>query len=117
MIHADNCGGQNKNRFCLIGFVSFLTLSGLFDEVSLFFLIVGHTKNVCDGSFGNVKTFPVPAMCTHLKPMMTILKDCAANSMSVFASQVKWQDLERNFGKAFQISSSCENNSTTRLYF
>ena len=54
VLHSDNCSGQNKNRF-VIFYLLWRVMVGLDDEVILYFLIPGHTKNVCDGSFGHVK--------------------------------------------------------------
>lgn len=51
---ADNCGGQNKNRFFL-WFLSWITLIGKENRVKLALLVAGHTKNACDGGFGLVK--------------------------------------------------------------
>lgn len=54
VIHADNCAGQNKNRFTL-WFLCWLVCSGLYSEIELLFLVSGHTKNICDIAFGHIK--------------------------------------------------------------
>ena len=46
VLHSDNCSGQNKNRF-VIFYLLWRVMVGLDDEVILYFLILGHTKNVC----------------------------------------------------------------------
>lgn len=50
---ADNCGGQNKNKY-MMWFLSFLSIT-LGKTISLRFLIAGHTKNFCDACFGLCK--------------------------------------------------------------
>lgn len=50
----DNCVGQNKNNV-LFHLGSYLVELGYFKTVNLIFLIVGHTKNVCDRRFNNLK--------------------------------------------------------------
>jgi hypothetical protein len=50
----DNCGGQNKNRMVL-RFGALLVELGYFEEVWFVFLIVGHTKNMCDRMFNLMK--------------------------------------------------------------
>ena len=53
-LHADNCSGQNKNRFvmqCLMWRV----LVGLNVEVKMSFLLAGHTKFAPDWCFGLFK--------------------------------------------------------------
>ena len=42
-LHADNCTGQNKNRFMMY-YLAWRVLVGLNDEITLSFLLVGHTK-------------------------------------------------------------------------
>ena len=51
---ADNCSGQNKNRF-VIWFLCWLIINLDYESIILRFLISGHTKNRCDGAFGLVK--------------------------------------------------------------
>ncbi len=51
VIHADNCAGQNKNRWVL-WYCCWLVFSGGFKSARLLFLVAGHTKNICDSTFG-----------------------------------------------------------------
>jgi len=53
-LHCDNCSGQNKNRF-MIGYLAWRVLLGLHKEISLHFLITGHTKFAPDWCFGLFK--------------------------------------------------------------
>ena len=50
----DNCGGQNKNHMVLRLPLWLLDI-GLYQEVKVVFLIAGHTKNVCDRLFKDLK--------------------------------------------------------------
>jgi hypothetical protein len=50
----DNCGGQNKNNHILL-LAPYLVDMGFFTKVNMVFLIVGHTKNICDRRFNNLK--------------------------------------------------------------
>jgi len=50
-LHADNCGGQNKNQFVFYYFI-WLVIIGKLDSVSLSFMVPGHTKSVVDALFG-----------------------------------------------------------------
>jgi hypothetical protein len=47
----DNCVKDNKNQH-LLGFLSLLTPKEVFEEVQLGFLVVGHTHEDIDRSFG-----------------------------------------------------------------
>ena len=53
-LHADNCSGQNKNRF-MMQYLMWRVLTGLHEEVKLSFLPVGHTKFAPDWCFGMAK--------------------------------------------------------------
>ena len=53
-LHADNCSGQNKNRY-VMQYLAWHILSGLNKSITLSFLIVGHTKFSPDWCFGLFK--------------------------------------------------------------
>ena len=52
--HADNCSGQNKNRY-LMAYFMWRVLTGLHEEIKISFLPVGHTKFAPDWCFGLFK--------------------------------------------------------------
>ena len=47
-------GGQNKNN-TTIWFYLYLVICGYYESVELNFMVPGHTKFKCDGSFGLIK--------------------------------------------------------------
>jgi len=51
LLQMDNCVKDNKNHH-LLAFLSLLTTQEVFKEVQLGFLVVGHTHENIDGSFG-----------------------------------------------------------------
>lgn len=53
-LHADNCTGQNKNRYMMY-YLMWRVLTGLHREVKISFLLVGHTKFAPDWCFGLMK--------------------------------------------------------------
>ena len=53
-LHADNCTGQNKNN-AMIHYLSWRVLVGLHKNITLSFLVVGHTKFAPDWCFGLLK--------------------------------------------------------------
>ena len=53
-LHADNCSGQNKNRH-VIAYLMWKVLTGRHKQITLSFLIVGHTKFSPDTCFGMIK--------------------------------------------------------------
>jgi hypothetical protein len=50
----DNGAGQNENRM-VIRFGQYLVDKGIFKKVEIIFLITGHTKNICDRRFKDLK--------------------------------------------------------------
>ena len=53
-LHADNCGGQNKNS-AMVGYLLWRVLTGLHTSITLSFMITGHTKFSPDWCFGLLK--------------------------------------------------------------
>ncbi|CAG8622102.1 6135_t:CDS:2, partial [Ambispora leptoticha] len=53
-VTCDNAGGQNKNN-ATIWFYLYLVIVGYYESIELNFMIPGHTKFKCDGSFGLIK--------------------------------------------------------------
>ena len=54
VFHADNCGGQNKNK-TLMHYFAWRVGTGLHREINYHFMEPGHTKCICDGCFGKVR--------------------------------------------------------------
>lgn len=53
-IHADNCTGQNKNKY-VIWYLMWLVATGRLRHVELKFMIKGHTHSIIDGGIGQTK--------------------------------------------------------------
>ncbi len=51
LLQMDNCVKDNMNHHMLM-FLSLLTVCEVFEEVQLGFLVMGHTHEYIDGSFG-----------------------------------------------------------------
>lgn len=52
-LQLDNCGGENKNKF-VFAFLAYLVQAGIFQEIHLSFLIVGHTHEDIDQMFSTI---------------------------------------------------------------
>lgn len=53
-LHADNCVGQNKNRY-IIAYLMWRVVTGKNKRITLSFMRVGHTRCMVDGNFGLIK--------------------------------------------------------------
>lgn len=102
VLHADNCAGQNKNSYVL-WFLSWLTCNGYFDEIELKFLVAGHTKNACDGTFGHIKRsfrrFEVPLP----QYMHDLLSESSTKKVYVKSCDVSWVQWKLILGNFFKI--------------
>ena len=50
-LHADDCTGQNKNN-CMLWYLAWRVMTGRHIQITLSFLVVGHTKFAPDWCFG-----------------------------------------------------------------
>lgn len=77
---------------------------GLEDEIVLQFLIAGHTKNRCDGSFGLVKRqWKELNMVTISETMQVISKSSEINRI-VCSTQVKWINFKDILNTFFTVA-------------
>ena len=53
-LHTDNCTGQNKNN-AMLWYLAWRVMMGLHTQITLSFLVVGHTKFSPDWCFGLLK--------------------------------------------------------------
>lgn len=53
-VTCDNCAGQNKNNLSL-WFWAWLIMLKWYDDITINFMIPGHTKFICDSNFGHIK--------------------------------------------------------------
>lgn len=53
-IHADNCTGQNKNKF-VMWYLIWLAATGRFNRIEFKFMIKGHTHFIVDSGIGHAK--------------------------------------------------------------
>ena len=96
---ADNCPGQNKNRF-MIWWMSYMSFA-LSDEESKLphlqslvfkFLIAGHTKNFSDACFGLCKRSIKGKDVFTPKQLIACYNDSATCNRVVTTSKVVWYD-------------------------
>ena len=70
----DNCGGQNKNHV-MLRMPLWLIDIGLYKAVEVGFFIAGHTKNVCDRLFKDLKKDCHKADIFSLKVLVTLMNN------------------------------------------
>ncbi len=76
-LHADNCVGQNKNNF-VMWYLMWRVMNGLHEEMTLSFMVPGHTKFSPDSYFG---LFKIRYRCSTIDSLADLV-DCVANTSS-----------------------------------
>ena len=89
-LHADNCGGQNKNRFMLWYFL-WRVIKGMEKKIVLYFMIAGHTKNRCDCAFGFVKRKLRQENVLTPDEMVSVVERSSESNKALICSDTKWR--------------------------
>ncbi|XP_052778849.1 uncharacterized protein LOC128216328 [Mya arenaria] len=67
-LHADNCGGQNKNRY-LLAYFCWRTMIGLNEEIRYLMQVAGHARCIIDAGFGRIKALYRRTDCETLSDL------------------------------------------------
>lgn len=105
ILHADNCGGQNKNKF-ILWYLMWRTTIGMEDDIKLHFLVAGHTKNRCDGAFGLVKRELKRRNVNTPRDMVEVVKDSSASNRAILSGQVRWMGWKSFLEEFYTVPSS-----------
>jgi hypothetical protein len=101
----DNCGGLNKNNHVLL-LAPCLVEMGYFMRVNMLFLVVGHTKNVCDRRFNNLKKdYHKRNICTYEDAIAILDKSKYVTVMPIDPKE-DWRDYYNMLVKAYKLMSS-----------
>ena len=104
-LHADNCGGQNKNA-TMVQYLLWRIMTGLHTEITLSFMIPGHTKFSPDWCFGLLKKKYRRTMVGGLTDLCGVVNDSAAVNIaqptgledgSAVVTTYNWQDYFSRF--------------------
>lgn len=116
LLSADNCGGQNKNRFVL-WYLAWLVCTGREKRVELDFMIPGHTKNVVDGRFGLVKRLVRRSDVVVPAEMMKIIQDSCDTTTCVPSVNVTWRDWKEYLQLYFGMPVDLKISQSYRFIF
>ena len=83
----DNCCGQNKNS-CVLQYLMWRILTGQNTQITLSFLIVGHTKFAPDCCFGLVKRKYRRTYVSTLKDISEVVYNLAECNIAQLVSDV-----------------------------
>lgn len=77
MVHADNCGAQNKNS-AFLWYYLWRVMTGLHHTINYDFLVPGHTKFAPDWCFGLVKQKTRRTFISSLFDIAKVIEECAS---------------------------------------
>lgn len=98
-LHADNCVGQNKNRF-ILGYLAWRVLTGLHHDITLSFMRVGHTRCFVDGNFGLIKqTYRSADVDTVEQLSLIVSRSSRTNTAQMFPWE--WREWDKMLGGLF----------------
>ena len=104
-LHADNCGGQNKNSI-MVQYLLWRVMTGLHTEITLSFMVPGHTKFSPDWCFGLLKKRYRRTKVGGLTDLVTVVNESAAVNVaqptgredgSPIVPTYNWQDYFSTF--------------------
>ena len=76
-LHADNCGGQNKNAI-MVQYLLWRVMTGQHTEITLSFMVPGHTKFSPDWCFGLLKKRYRRTKVGGLTDLVTVVNESAS---------------------------------------
>jgi hypothetical protein len=79
VLHADNCGGHNKNRF-IMNYFAYRVMKKLHSSITIIFMPVGHTKFYYDLAFGLLKKKFKHTQVSNLKELEECIRKSTPNS-------------------------------------
>ena len=74
--HADNCGGQNKNK-TVIAYLAWRVMCGYHEQITLSFMVAGHTRCLVDGCFNLLKQMYRRSDCFMMEQLVDVVNSSA----------------------------------------
>lgn len=102
-LHCDNCSGQNKNNFVL-WYLAWRVISGLHEDITLNFMVVGHTKFAPDSCFGLLKKQFRREFVSSLEDLVGVVQ----RSSKVNLAQLVGDESMRTFVPTYDLHSFLE---------
>ncbi|XP_060576231.1 uncharacterized protein LOC132733586 [Ruditapes philippinarum] len=89
-IHADNCFGQNKNRYVL-AYLSWRTMIGSHRNIKYMMQLPGHTRCLIDAGFGTIKKLYRRSNCDTLQHVTEVVLKSAHSNVPVTYGEWMWK--------------------------
>lgn len=103
-LHADNSAGQNKKTIRSLLFV----MPGKYVCGSYIFLIAGHTKNICDDDFGNVKRLYRASNVYNTAENFNVIQRSVETFGWITGTSVRWRFWKKVLEWYFTVPSTLQ---------
>ncbi|XP_053377451.1 uncharacterized protein LOC128547883 [Mercenaria mercenaria] len=90
-LHADNCPGQNKNRY-LLGYLMWRILTGRQDSIEYLMQVPGHAKCLVDAGFGHLKKLYRRSNIETMDQLGDVVRLSSATNQEVRYPAWQWAD-------------------------
>lgn len=101
VLHADNCGSQNKNE-SVLAYLSWRVMNKLNKSITLHFMPTGHTRSLVDGCFGLVKMKYRRADCYTFHHVVDAVNESAVCNNAVVYPSWAWYNWDEYLPKYFR---------------
>ena len=98
--------GKTKSFYAVVSLLAFYDLETSKGHTS--FLVCGHTKNLCDGSFGYVKLLLRRTDVRTPADMMRVVDDSSKTTVCIPSVDIQWRNWKKILGDYFIIPHSFE---------
>ncbi|XP_061178380.1 uncharacterized protein LOC133187022 [Saccostrea echinata] len=82
LIHADNCAGQNKNKF-LIAYFAWRVITGLHHQITYLMQVVGHTRCLIDAGFARAKKLFRRTDCDSMSELQRVFDHSSTTNKGI----------------------------------
>ncbi|PKK61413.1 hypothetical protein RhiirC2_791838 [Rhizophagus irregularis] len=115
-ITCDNCIAQNKNNLSLF-FWSWLCMLGWYDNITINFMVPGHTKFICDSFFGQIKIIYRNNKVNTIDDIEEIVNKSSKNNEGIrYNGGIGWKcSLPQDLGKVYCSEKSGGNEICHKL--
>ncbi|XP_052274560.1 uncharacterized protein LOC127874348 [Dreissena polymorpha] len=100
-IHADNCPGQNKNKF-FVGYLMWRVMTGKHRKIEYQMQIPGHARCLVDSGFAHIKLKYRRHDCETREQLAETVEGSSVGNMAVSYPQWSWRAWKEFLGQHFK---------------
>lgn len=82
LLHADNCAGQNKNKF-VIAYLAWRVITGLHHQITYLMQVVGHTRCLIDAGFARAKKLFRRSDCDSMRELQQVFERSSSTNKGI----------------------------------